>query len=160
MTATPSLQPTYPGIAGPLDVAESSHQTVGSIIESHPSALSSLVYSSAASGASVALWVYDKVITNPLRVLYFVGPIWKNAPPDEICHSITSVPAAWWAATPERQRACLDLLERRFASFDAGFATCVYFAFLTFVVLQITCTCLCVRPLARALRSTQAQDPR
>ncbi|MDR3541652.1 MAG: hypothetical protein P4L69_11910 [Desulfosporosinus sp.] len=111
---------------------------------------STVVCATAAVG--VGLWLYEKTITNPLRVLYFVGPVWGNAPPEEICHSLTGVPAAWWMESVERQQACADLLERRFHSFDAGVMTCVYFTFLTFVILQLTFTCCCIRPLARALR--------
>lgn len=106
----------------------------------------------AAAATGLGWWVYEKVITNPLRIFYFVGPIWKNAPPDEICHSITGVPASWWIETRDRQQACSDLLERRFNSFDKGVMTTVYFAFLSFVLLQVMFTCCCVRPIAKALK--------
>ena len=106
----------------------------------------------ATAAVGVGLWIYEKTITNPLRILYFIGPVWKNAPPDEICHSITGVPSVWWMENLDRQQACADLLERKFHSFDAGVITCVYFTFLTFVVLQLLCTCCCIRPIARAIR--------
>lgn len=120
-----------------------------------PKGSNSLITATAAcatAAAGVGWWVYEKTITNPLRILYFVGPIWKNAPPDEICHSLTGVPAAWWSENLDRRQACADLLERNFSSFDAGVVTCAYFAFLTFVILQFLCMCCCVRPLARAAR--------
>jgi hypothetical protein len=106
----------------------------------------------ATTAVGVGLWIYEKTITNPLRILYFVGPVWKNAPPDEICHSLTGVPSAWWVENLDRQQACADLLERKFSSFDASVMVTVYFTFLTFVVLQLLCTCCCIRPLARAIR--------
>lgn len=106
----------------------------------------------ATAAVGVGVWVYEKTITNPLRILYFVGPVWKNAPPDEICHSLTGVPSSWWSENSDHAMACQELLERRFHSFDAGVMTTVYFTFLTFVILQLLCTCCCIRPMARELR--------
>lgn len=108
------------------------------------------VCATAAVGAG--LWLYEKTITNPLRILYFVGPVWKNAPPDEICHSITGVPAAWWAESGDHASACAELLDRKFHSFDASVMVTVYFTVLTFVVLQLVCTCCCIKPLAREIK--------
>lgn len=122
------------------------------IISTVTSAVNATTIACATTAVGVGLWIYEKTITNPLRILYFVGPVWKNAPPEEICHSLTGVPSAWWAENLDRQQACSDLLERKFHSFDAGVMTTVYFAFLTFVLLQFACTCCCIRPLARAIR--------
>jgi hypothetical protein len=106
----------------------------------------------ATAAAGVGLWIYEKTIENPLRLFYFVGPIWRNAPPEEICHELTGVPAAWWIENADHAAACRDLLERRFHSFDAGVITSVYFTILAFVVLELLCSCCCIRPILRDIR--------
>lgn len=126
--------------------------TAKGVVSTVTDAVSATTVACATTAVGVGWWIYEKTITNPLRILYFVGPVWKNAPPDEICHSLTGVPSSWWAENTERQQACADLLERKFHSFDAGVMTTVYFTFLTFVLLQIMCTCCCIRPLVRAVR--------
>jgi hypothetical protein len=123
------------------------------IISTMSNMISGTTIACATTAVGVGLWIYEKTITNPLRILYFIGPVWKNAPPDEICHSLTGVPSTWWMENLDRQQACADLLERKFHSFDAGVMTCTYFAFLSFVVMQVACSCLCVRPFVRAIRS-------
>lgn len=91
--------------------------------------------------------VYNVLIRNPLRIFYFVGPIWRNAPPAEICYELTGVKAAWWEENQDRIEQCIELLERRFSSFDATVMTTAYFTVMTFVVMQLLCRCCFVRPL-------------
>lgn len=124
---------------------QNSNGTVVSIITKYTAA-------TATTAIGVGLWLYEKTITNPLRVLYFTGFVWGNMPSDEICHSITGVPAVWWSENPEHMMTCNDLLERKFHSWDASVMTCIYFTFLTFIVLQLMCTCFCIKPIVRAIK--------
>lgn len=102
--------------------------------------------------AAAGTWLYNKLLTEPLRIFYFVGPVWGNLPPAEVCARITTVDAQRWASTPELQQACVELLDRKFTSFDAGVMTTLYFTFLTFVALQLFCRCCFLRPIMRDIR--------
>jgi hypothetical protein len=106
-----------------------------------------------ATALGCGLWVYDKMITEPLRIFYFVGPVWGAIPKEDICAQITRVPASRWLSSPEMMKDCEELTEHRFHSWDAGLMTSVYFFVLTFVVLQFTCNCCFLRPLLRELRA-------
>lgn len=92
----------------------------------------------------VLLWIYDLLIINPLRVFYFVGPVWNNMDPLEICYQETGrqLPAMWWAESPDRLKTCDDILNRKFTSWSTGVCEVIYFSFLTFVVLQLLFNCL------------------
>lgn len=105
-----------------------------------------------AAAAGCGLWVYDKLITEPLRIFYFVGPVWGAIPPEEICAQLTGKTAQWWTATEDRMQGCRELTEQRFHSWDAGIMTSFYFAILAFVVLQFTCNCCFIKPIIREIR--------
>ena len=113
--------------------------------------LNSTAAACAAVAAAGGMRAYDLLITKPLRIFYFVGPVWGDLPAEEICSRMTGVAAQWWKETPDRMEQCAGLTGRQFHSFDAGVMTSVYFAALTFAVLQLTCNCFCVRPIVRAL---------
>lgn len=94
-----------------------------------------------------ALWfIYDILITRPLRAFYFEGPIWHNQPPEEICYEITHVEARHWISSPENIAQCQIEMERRFQSWDRTAMTIMHFALLTFVVVKLMCCCTCGRP--------------
>lgn len=107
------------------------------------------IYGAASLGASAGYWSFDKLITTPLRIFYFVGPVWKNAPHSEICYMLTGVTADRWTKDSVHAMECQELLERRFASWDATILTSAYFAVLTFTALQLMCRCCFVRPIIR-----------
>jgi hypothetical protein len=109
----------------------------------------------AAIGVAAGAWLYNKLLTEPLRIFYFVGPIWGNLPPSEVCSRLTSVPGKQWESTPDLTQACLTLLDQKFTSFDASIMTTLYFAFLTFVVCQLVCGCCFIRPIIRELRGNR-----
>jgi hypothetical protein len=94
----------------------------------------------------------DEAVTKPLRVFYFVGPVWHNMTPTEICHSLTGVDASWWAATPDRLLQCEELLARHFVSFDATVVYTAYFALVGLAVGTLVCRFCCIRPAVSELR--------
>jgi hypothetical protein len=97
-------------------------------------------------------WIYDKMITEPMRIFYFVGPWWGNAPKPEICYEITGIESKWWESTSTNMEECGKLVEKSFESWNAGVMTTLYFTALTFTVLQFFCTCCVVKPIIRAVR--------
>lgn len=97
-------------------------------------------------------WIYNKLITNPLRTFYFVGPWWGNVPKPEICFRITNVEAKWWEANTDRMKECTALTEREFESWDATIMTTLYFTVLTFGILQMFCQCCVIKPIVHAIR--------
>lgn len=96
-------------------------------------------------------WLYGKLITDPLRLFYFTGLWWHNAPRQEICFRLTNIEAKWWLTNPDRMSECMALTEREFESWDATVMTVLYFTVLTFGVLQCLCQCCVVKPIIRAL---------
>lgn len=104
------------------------------------------------TAAAVGWYIYNQLVTNPLRCFYFKGWVWGNVPLSEVCFRITNVESKWWSATQERMDECRLLTEREFESWDATVMTSLYFTALTFGVLQLTCHCCFIRPLLRAVR--------
>jgi len=94
----------------------------------------------------------DVAFTRPLQTFYFVGPVWRNMSPTEICHSITGVDAKWWGETPDRVLQCDQLLSRKFVSFDATVVYTLYFTLLGIVAVTVVCRFCCIRPAAMELR--------
>lgn len=127
-------------------------QNATSIARSVWGAINGTTTACAAAALGLGLWVYDKMITEPLRIFYFVGPVWGAIPNEEICAQLTGKTAAWWLATPDRMQGCRELTEQRFHSWDAGIMTSFYFAVLAFAVLQVTCNCCFVKPILREIR--------
>jgi hypothetical protein len=85
-----------------------------------------------------ALWgVYDTLITRPLKRFYFMGPVWKNEKPENICYSLTKTDASFWTATPENMDKCIETLEKNFKSWDVTVMTSLYFFVLTFVSVKL-----------------------
>ena len=97
-------------------------------------------------------WLYNRMITDPLRILYFIGPWWNNAPMSEICFQLTNVKSEWWEAEPSRMIECESLAERQFQSWDATVMVCLWFSFLLFVVFQLFCHCFVIRPLVNSFK--------
>lgn len=126
----------------------------GNVVHTIWNATNSTTTACLAAGLGCGLWLYDKLITNPLRIFYFVGPVWGNIPVEEVCAQLTKKSAQWWLATDDRLQGCKELAEERFHSWDAGVMTSIYFALLTFAVLQVTCNCCFFKPLLRELRRT------
>lgn len=121
----------------------------GAVIASKPVTVISITAGCATAAAGAGMWMYDRLITHPLRVFYFTGAVWGDKDPVDICAQITGIPGAWWAESPDHMATCMDLLERKFRSWNANVTTVVWFTLLTFVVMQLMCTCCCVRPLIR-----------
>ena len=90
---------------------------------------------------AVANAVYDVILTRPLRRLYFVGPVWHNIPAEEICFTVTHVPAKHWTSSPENMAACQHELDKLFDSWDTTVVTSLYFALLAFLVIKIAFCC-------------------
>jgi hypothetical protein len=110
-----------------------------------------------ASGAYAFFWLYNRLIADPLRVLYFFS-WWSNIPDQEICGRLTSVPGTWWAQSPDRMLECSALLERNFMSWEATVLVCLYFAVLvtgtTWLLLRL---CL-INPLVRAIGGRRQRE--
>lgn len=90
-------------------------------------------------------WLYDALITRPLRMFYFEGPIYRGQPPEEICYEITKTESKHWVASPENIVQCQLEMERRFRSWDRSALTFIHFALLSFIVIRLMCYCFCKR---------------
>lgn len=118
--------------------------TWGSVTCTIPGILSSLIW-----GA------YDILVTRPLRLFYFEGPIWHNQPPEEICYEMTGVAANHWTASPENIARCQIEMDRRFQSWDRTAFTVMHFSLLVFVIVKLICCCSCSLPSWRPSETTQ-----
>jgi hypothetical protein len=92
---------------------------------------------------NAAWFVYDMMITRPLRAFYFEGPIWHNHPPEEVCYEMTGIEARHWTSTPDNLARCQLEMERRFQSWNRTAMTTMYFAMLAFVAIKVACCCCC-----------------
>jgi hypothetical protein len=100
----------------------------------------------------VLCWFYTKTITDPLRLFYFVGPIWKNLTPEEICFELTGVDSSWWNATIDRKQECDSLLSKKYVSFEATILCMIYFIAASFMIVYMVCRCCFLRPILNELR--------
>lgn len=82
----------------------------------------------------ITLCFYDFLITKPLRIFYFEGPVWKSQPSEEICFQMTGVESKFWS---NNMRQCQVEMERHFRSWDRTVLTVMYFSILTFVVIRV-----------------------
>lgn len=101
---------------------------------------------------TVARSAFDFFITEPLRIFYFVGPIWGNLEPTQICFELTQVDSAWWNATADRRQECDNLLAKRYGSFQATVLCTIYFIVVLYIVVYFTMRCCFLRPLVRELK--------
>jgi len=93
-------------------------------------------------------YAYHAVVTRPLEYFYFVGPVWKNLPPQEICNAMTDNRLGsdfWIKNMPE----CLELLHRNFVSWDTTIITSLYFLVVSFATVYVTCHCCFIPKLCR-----------
>lgn len=97
------------------------------------------------------LYAYHWIITRPLRYFYFVGPVWKNMPFEEICNQMTQgkLGADHFRVNMD---ICVDMLERNFVSWDVGLITSLYFAVLGFIVVYSSYNCCFIPSTLRKLR--------
>jgi hypothetical protein len=95
-------------------------------------------------------YAYYALITRPLEYFYFVGPIWQNIPPHEICNAMTDnkLGSNFWMNHPE---ACMDILRRGFTSWDTKVTTSIYFLVLGFSAVYITANCCFLPKILRSV---------
>lgn len=89
---------------------------------------------------------------NPLRFLYFRGPVWggygfwEGKPPEDICAEITSVGAHHWRTWSDE---CRDLLERKLMAFEIGIASVL----CTFIIYIAITQCIFYYTSTRIIRN-------
>lgn len=109
-----------------------------------------------AISAAAGWWVYDQLITHPLRSFYLKGPWWHNVPEPFICaHMQGDKPefsASYYNSTDYLRGQCTAMIDREFESWEATIMGTLYFTALTFGVLQLMCHCCIVRPIINAVR--------
>jgi hypothetical protein len=103
-------------------------------------------------GSTFVYNTYYALVTKPLHLFYFVGPIWKNLDDTQICFELTRVDSAWWDATDDRRLECDKLLSKRFGSFEATIVCTLYFAAIIGIALYFICRCCLVRPLVNEFK--------
>jgi len=108
----------------------------------------------ATAGSVAFFWVYNRLITDPLRLFYFLS-WWRNVSPDQICSKLTMVSAEWWKATPDRMAECQALLEREFISWEATVLIAVYFGLMAALVTWLLLRCCVINPIVRAIDHSQ-----
>lgn len=101
---------------------------------------------------SLLWWIYYKLITEPLRLFYFVGPVWGNVRPEQVCFELTGVDSGWWNTTDDRLSECQRLLNTRFHSFEVTILCVLYFASAVFAVLYLVCRCCFLRPFVNEMQ--------
>jgi hypothetical protein len=80
---------------------------------------------------SFGRYIYDFLVLNPLKNLYFDGPtilgvgFWEKLPQKDICSRITGVSATFWDKS-DASIECEDLLLRKFDTFLVGLSTFAY----------------------------------
>lgn len=104
----------------------------------------------ATTGSFAFFWLYNRLIVDPLRLFWLLS-WWRNFPAEEICSKLTSVPAAWWSALPDRMDECRVLLDREFLSWEATVLISLYFSLLVVAATWLLMRCCIVNPLVRAL---------
>lgn len=101
---------------------------------------------------SVAWWIYYKTITEPLRLFYFVGPVWGNINSEQVCFELTGIDSGWWNKTSDRLDECHRLLNTRFHSFEVSIMCVLYFASLVFAIMYLVCRYCFLRPFVNEMR--------
>lgn len=105
---------------------------------------------------SAGWWIYNRLITDPLRTFYFKGWWWHNMPQANICAMMMGnkpeFSAELYDSCDLMREKCRIMVEREFESWDATIMTTLYFTVLTFGVLQMVCHCFVVKPIIYALR--------
>ena len=95
---------------------------------------------------AVPRWIYDQLVTRPLRVLYYSGPVWQNRPLEEICYEMTKVEAKHWVSSPENLERCHLEIERHFQSLNSTVMAVLYFAVLLYIIVRIIRGCANLLP--------------
>lgn len=112
-----------------------------------------------AVSAAVGWWVYDQLITHPLRSFYLKGPWWHNIPQADICARMAGnkpeFTAEFYNATEYTRGQCQIMIDREFESWNTTVMTALYFTVLTFGTLQLLCHCCIVRPILNAINPTR-----
>ena len=100
-------------------------------------------------------WVYDQLITHPLRTFYFKGPWWHNIPQYDICARMmgnkVEFTADMYNSSELMRERCRQMIDREFESWEATTMVVLYVTVLTFGVAQLLCHCCIVRPIVRAM---------
>lgn len=99
-----------------------------------------------------ALWLYGKLVLEPLRIFYFMGPVLENRNPEDICAQISKITASEFTGTEAGREMCRNLLERRFESYNATVITVLYFAILAIAVIYALRRCFFLPDVWRAAR--------
>ena len=101
-------------------------------------------------------WIYYHLVTLPLHTFYFIGPVWGNLEPSQICFELTEVDSAWWNATADRRQECASLLAKHYGSFEATVLCSVYFAIVLYLIFYFVFRCCFVRPFVSEARKLVA----
>lgn len=101
---------------------------------------------------TIIWWIYAKMVTEPLRIFYFVGPVWGNLKPEQVCFELTGIDGSWWNKTDDRMTECTQLLSTKFRSFEVTVMCVLYFASMMFVVLYMLCRCCFIQPIMHEIR--------
>jgi hypothetical protein len=104
----------------------------------------------------VPLWIYAKLVTEPLRAFYFIGPIWWNQTPSQMCFQLSGVDPSFWSSTESGSKECELLLSKKFNTFETTVMCLIYSASITFLLLYTCCRCLFVAPVIREIRLARA----
>ena len=89
--------------------------------------------------------IYETIIVNPLRKLYFYGPammqlgFWGGKQPSELCQEITTYSEQFWRDNLEQ---CQDIIEAKFMSFRITVEIAVYFSLLYHFAKYSSTLCL------------------
>lgn len=101
---------------------------------------------------SVVWWIYYKTITEPLRLFYFIGPVWGNINSEQVCFELTGIDSGWWNKTSDRLDECHRLLNTKFHSFEVSIMCVLYFASLVFAIMYLVCRCCFLRPFVNEMQ--------
>jgi len=97
--------------------------------------------------------LFNIFVDMPLKAFYFVGPIWRNSKPEEICYEMTGVDSEWWGGDPLRTTKCDELLDSHYTSFKTTIFCIVYFTAITVGLTYASCRCLFIKPVVKEIKS-------
>jgi hypothetical protein len=90
-------------------------------------------------------WIYRAVVSNPIEAIYYaagMGIGWGNRPKPKICAMLMpDTNMEFWNATAANRAECERILNEHLESFNADILCVIYFAVLTFIVLQVLRNC-------------------
>jgi hypothetical protein len=98
------------------------------------------------------LCIYRNLVVTPLRIYYYIGPVWKNKAPEDICAEMNpGISSKGFVRNEHTMALCKESLDRQFTSWNAEVITIIYFAMLAITVMYLIYHCFFIKPIAKCV---------